>query len=469
MDSSISNTNNQSSTPDGSGAQDKDTARDLEIQTTPDGVLPTFPKIPSLEEIDDRISKRNLTEAFVLLAKTWCRLGEARGDIDTISASDVAALRSRSQHIPWQIGDLINLPARGRAFVFSDLEGSALIEKAFRKHEIIQRLEERNVDDPVYVISMGDAIDRSDRATKLMELLYELQGEPGVSSQIIALAGTHELDPSQHRARNLKGDQQKEIRFRDEIDENRSSYQQALDVKDEDFINAVHWYATYCANERLEDRLREAADSGNWGDGVDPIVTMRSAVYRLYLGCFQLAPKCIRTESGIFMPHAGPTNKGVFSYLNGLDPTICRPTVDECLAELAMASSNKELLDDLTWSCVNGSIDRFGPNMRGPVVDNRPTKNDQGVHFGVEGLKEFLNLIEARIMIRGHEHYCGKYFSGGDKAKLRGSSDHYSGIFSFGPSLTVHSNQGNSLSYLEIDLSRREGDKKMIKMHSVSA
>ena len=68
-------------------------------------------------------------------------------------------------------------------------------------------------------------------------------------------------------------------------------------------------------------------------------------------------------------------------------------------------------------------------------------------------------------MIRGHERCESKHFSGSDKAKLINFGDSSSGIFSFGQSLTVHSSQKDSLSFLEIDLAHRQGkDQKMIKM-----
>jgi len=176
-----------------------------------------------------------------------------------------------------------------------------------------------------------------------------------------------------------------------------------------------------------------------WEAGDPQLLNLRAreALNKAFNVLFRDAfPKVVVTSNGHYLTHAGITIQGPFHYLTDSE-NIPKPDPFDCIMKLALPDKSYEqkLIKELTWSDVWPSIDGISKTS-GREED--PDELLSGIGFGSKALDNFLDLINCKFMIRGHQ------------AKIpNGAKIFADGSWSCGNSATVSSNRGN---YLVVDL-----------------
>lgn len=332
-------------------------------------------------------STRNALSAMELCCSAYERLLGLRADLSNKPLAYWRQCLESNAERSWQIGDLVHIPkAPGSLFLLSDLEGhKEILEKVLKRHHIVDRIIKNDPNDQVYLVLMGDTIDRAgNRATEILEALYDLQINFGLQNNIYILSGNHELEPDViQRDPNQGG-------FFHEVCFHRDSYQNPLD----------YWAEL---SEASKERIQFVC---NWTKTYYPeyygCEELLVALWRLHNEVFRAAPKSIVTENGLFIAHAGITDKGPFASIASGEQTeqLAR---EAYLRWLSLASEDGATLQDLVWSDYTPYCDHITTNARGGIVNGEATPGP-GLAFGRESLKHFLSLVgEKTCMIRGHQ------------------------------------------------------------------
>lgn len=290
-----------------------------------------------------------------------------------------------------QHGDLVYLPCieGGKVFVVSDIEGDfSIVERIFRDHRILERLERRDPNDQVFFVSLGDAIDRAGgEGSRIVDFLMHLKWDRGFTDNIHYVAGNHELSPNAQLDPNFGG-------FAREVIHKRASFQTPIDSSSDVAQLALKWLHDY-----FPDDVRGTSDTG---------YKLRVALWRLYNQFFGACPKHILTGNGILLCHAGITDKGPFAWV--ADPANHpKPSFEQAVRWLAnaevegtnMAVDKRAQIADLrlastadaVWSDFNPTISGTAPN----------TVRKDGLFFGAEALERYLEIFHVKEMLRGHQ------------------------------------------------------------------
>jgi hypothetical protein len=341
----------------------------------------------ALEHVMSASRERSCLEALELTGTVHRWLVEGRIDLFRKPVEYWAQCLATNRERAWQIGDLVHLPkTQGSLFLFSDLEGhKPIVEEAFRKHRLVQRMIANNPNDQVYVVLMGDTIDRDgNQASEILEAMYDLQVHWGLSHNIYLLAGNHELDPDGIQRSAAQGGFFQEVCYHRESYQNKEAKQSVLGEGSKEMIDFMcEWVRSYYPDNY----------------GCDELLV---ALWRVYNQVFLNSPKSIVTDNGLFISHAGITDKGPFDVIREGDCTT-QPSIPECLRWLSLATYDPRTLEDVVWSDYTTDSAYTTLNKRGGLVDGKPTAGP-GLAFGCESLKRFLGLLgDKTCMIRGHQ------------------------------------------------------------------
>lgn len=331
--------------------------------------------------------QRTCLEALELCGITHNWLLEQRVDLFQKPKSFWEQTLASDSERPWQTGDLVHIPkVSGKLFLFSDLEGhKPILEAALKKHNIIERMIINNPDDQVYLALLGDTVDREgNQATEILEAMYDLKVHWGLWQNIYILSGNHELGPENIQRSPTQGG------FFQEVCQHRESYRRrdldwdALTEPSKKMVNFMcQWIQEFYPETY----------------GCDALLV---ALWRTYNQIFLNAPKSIITGNGLFIAHAGITDKGPFRVVRE-EESFRPPDLGECLQWLSLATNDSLTLDDLIWSDYSTESDFITTNKRGGVVDGR-IQPGPGLAFGEEALGRFLSAIgDKTCMIRGHQ------------------------------------------------------------------
>ena len=370
-----------------------------------------------LEEALGRSSSRSALEAFGLVGRMFHELDERRGG-NKVSLVDLDRAFVENRGKVWQSGSHLHIPrVNGSMFVVTDLEGhKPLIEAIFRRHDLLSRMLRGDPHDQVHLCVLGDTIDRHGwRATEILEFLYELKLEHGLWDNIHILSGNHELNPDKIQRKPNKGG------FYFEVVSQRSSYRELGDERGLLAKGLMAWRKEHF----------EADDEHH---------PLRVALWRAYNEAFKASPLTITTENGLYLTHAGITDKGAFEVLSQSVPNG-QPSCIEAFKCLADAWCDPEIIKDLSWSDFSTSDKYISFNERGrdPLGKVVP---GPGLAFGIESTREFLGFLDKRLVIRGHQPEPPK-----DVTQLG------SGTWSYGDAV-VTTNTGEGREYLEIGLQK---------------
>ncbi len=369
---------------------------------------------------------------------------------------------------PQQRGDLVYIPQirGGVAIIVSDIEGDAnLVHEICKRERIIERLSQNKVDEQVFFISLGDAIDRQGyRASDALEFLLNLKFEYGFRDNIHILAGNHELSPEIQLLPHHGG-------FFREVVDYRSSYSIPGEIPPELQEEAVAWFETLFLS-----KLPSTA------------APYRVALWREFNNLFSYSPKTVVTANGLVLCHGGPSDSGAFSFLR--EPNEWpRPTFEEAITWLTnipfdieryteeerehLAGMHHATVEDITWSDWRGHVIETEPNMSRRISADGELL-PLGIYYGPAALERYLSVLGARVMIRGHQ-----------KMPPDGATNHSPNVWSVGDSLlTINSNVPSSAwvkrdngacggiienkrSYLEVDLGKPIRGIEDIKIHEL--
>ena len=367
-----------------------------------------------LETVLARSSSRSTLDALKLVGQMFFELDEKRGSPGT-SLGDFEQGAFQEREKVWQAGSHIHIPrVAGSMFVITDLEGhKPLIEEIFRKHDLLSRMMRRDPNDHVHLCLLGDTIDREGfQASDVLELLYELKLVHGLWDNIHILSGNHELHERIQRSSKSGG-------FYLEVLAARESYRDLGDRRDPLGLGLVRWN-----NEQFGRELKYPP--------------LRAALWRAYNEAFKASPLTITTENGLFLSHAGITNKGLFATINTpvFSESPSRAEIFRCLAD---AWRDPEVVKDLTWSDFSTHQPGISTNFRG-MNSHGELVAGPGIAFGIESTRAFLGLVDKTLLIRGHQP-CAPH-----GAKKIGSV-----TWAVGDAV-VTTNTGQGHEYLEIGL-----------------
>jgi hypothetical protein len=298
-----------------------------------------------------------------------------------------------------QFGDVVYMPMMqgAKAYIISDWEGDVeLVEQLFKKERILERLSRNKNDEQVFVISLGDAIDRgNDRASEALEFLLDLKFNRGFGDNIQLLTGNHERCADVQLNSRCGG-------FFKEVVEHRSSYSVPGAVPPNLQSAAVEWFESTFIEE------------------FSPAATPhRLALWIEFNRLFSYSPKTIVTESGLVLCHGGPTNVGAFGFLRNPDEWP-RPTFEQGIRWLtnipfdteqlteeereALEILHEATIDDITWSDWKANAQNTEPNLsRRFDKDKQPLP--LGLYYNSNALEQYLSVLGARVMIRGHQKH----------------------------------------------------------------
>lgn len=332
-------------------------------------------------------STRNALSAMELCCSVYERLLGLRVDLSNKPLAYWRQCIESNADCAWQLGDLVHIPkVPGSLFLLSDLEGhKEIVEKVLKRHHIVERIIKNDPNDQVYLVLMGDTIDRAgNRATEIFEALYDLQINFGLHNNIYILSGNHEMEPDGIQRDPHQGG------FFHEVCLHRESYQNPQDYWEE-------------LSEASKERLQFVC---NWTKAYYPehygCEELLVALWRLHNEVFKASPKSIVTENGLFIAHAGITDKGPFASIAS-DEQSEQSLPEECLRWLSLASADIATLQDLVWSDYNPHCDYITTNARGGMVNGEVIPGP-GVAFGFQSLKRFLTIVgDKTCMIRGHQ------------------------------------------------------------------
>ena len=351
-------------------------------------------KSPSAVDIQILVSRvlhqsstRNALSAMDLCCSAYERLLGLRADLPNKPLAYWRQCLENNSERSWQIGDLVHIPkAPGSLFLLSDLEGhKEILEKVLKRHHIVERFMKNDPNDQVYLVLMGDTIDRAgNRATEILEALYDLQINFGLHNNIYILSGNHELGPDVIQRSPNQGGFFHEVCFHRESYQNAGEHWAELSEASKERIQFVcHWTKTFYPESY----------------GCEEFLV---ALWRLHNEVFRAAPKSIVTENGLFIAHAGITDKGPFASIASGEQTkqLAR---EEYLRWLSLASEDTATLQDLVWSDYTPDCDYITTNARGGIINGEAIPGP-GLAFGIESLKHFLSLVgDKTCMIRGHQ------------------------------------------------------------------
>lgn len=280
----------------------------------------------------------------------------------------------------WQCGSHIHIPrVNGRMFVVTDLEGhKEYLEAIFRKHDLLTRMLKDDPNDQVHLSVLGDTIDRNGRrASEILEFLYELKMAHGLWDKIHILSGNHELGPDRIQKSRKQGG------FYDEVVVDRKSYSQLGDPAALTRSDAIAW---------CKDHFPQ--------DGEFP--SLRVALWRTFNEAFEASPLTITTENGLFLSHAGITNRGPFEVI---EAALMGSDVSKAdgFKALARAWRDPSMVKDLTWSDFQMGDTGISLNYRGVNKEGQRIPGP-GLAFGIDAARSFLGLLGKRMHIRGHQY-----------------------------------------------------------------
>ena len=137
------------------------------------------------QEILDYCRTRSVSENAEKLLQAF-----AKNDVQFWSKDTVAQTNHRA--------DLVTLPAKGKAFFLTDLEGDVeSVKRLLEKENILERWRTNDPDDQVYLCVLGDSVDRSDRGQLLVNYLLELKYRENFQGKVWLLSGNHEVEFTQ--------------------------------------------------------------------------------------------------------------------------------------------------------------------------------------------------------------------------------------------------------------------------------
>jgi hypothetical protein len=401
----------------------------------------------SAKELVDRIRNRSFAESAHSLRRAFQHLTECR----TEPSVDGKAT---------QVGDLALLPAKGRVFMFSDLEGNIEdVVSALDEHKILERMRANNPDDQVFLCILGDSIDRSRNSSVLMEFLLELKSAPEFTRNTVILPGNHELYMHAQSRSDTPDDPRNRLGLRDEVLIGRESYQ-SIDLADED-TRAV---ASLCHEPRFKDYrpFQEPPTTE-----LNRAHEARVGMWLLFNDIFQVLPKMILSGNGLCAAHAGFPARRPFSYPLEAAKSLTNEEKHEVLIAMTSFTDTSpersschpfnRTLDDISWSDIDPTLDDVqgaplvGNNKRG--VGGAP---GPGVAWGYRALERFSEISGATLFIRGHQPEAPSH---PDVIRLR------VGAWKYKTCLTINSSQSNPC-FASLDLSIQNPCPDDVKLHA---
>jgi hypothetical protein len=333
-----------------------------------------------LEAVLARSSTRSTLDALKLVGPMFFELDARRGSSE-ISLAHFEQGSFQDRRKVWQAGSHVHIPrVAGSMFVITDLEGhKPLVESIFRKHDLLSRMMRRDPNDHVHLCVLGDTIDRDGwQASEILEFLYELKLEHGLWDNIHILSGNHELNERIQKGSRDGG-------FYLEVLATRESYRDLGDRRDPLGRGLVKW-----SNEQFDRELTYPP--------------LRAALWRVFNEAFKASPLTVTTENGLCLSHAGITNKGLFASINagGVSQSHSRA---EMFTSLANAWRDPEAVKDLTWSDFSTRQPGISANFRG-MNSSGELVAGPGIAFGIESTRAFLDRIDKKLLIRGHQPYA---------------------------------------------------------------
>jgi len=313
-------------------------------------------------------------------------------------------------------------------FLVTDLEGHMEhLEEIFRKHDLLERMVNGDSQGKVHLAVLGDTVDRGGRrASEILEFLFELKLAHGLWDRIHILSGNHELEPDSIQKRPKHGG------FYDEVVVHRESYRQLGDPRALTLHEAIDWCREHFPQ-----------------DGEFP--SLRVALWRAFNEAFQSSPLTITTENGLYISHAGITNKGPFELVDGnlIGSAVSRA---EAYSALGRAWQDEAMVRDLLWSDFSLGDTRISLNSRGEDRWGNSIPGP-GVAFGIDAARSFLALLGARMHIRGHQ-------------KAPPDAEMKLGVGTWAVDDTVvTTNTGNAREYLEVGLQKDISGARDITVH----
>jgi hypothetical protein len=187
------------------------------------------------------------------------------------------------------------------------------------------------------------------------------------------------------------------------------------------FNEVINYRSSYASPGRRDFGLEQ--EVGRWfNDTFDielpaDLAPYRVALWREFNDLFGVCPKTIITENGLVLCHAGLTDSGPFQYLSkpeewkkpsfaegvrwlsntGYGPNAFTPEEEEAFSVL-----RRVLVEDVTWSDWQPEVSTTQPNIT-RQHDEAGNPIPLGRYFGPEALSEYLEILGAKLMIRGHQ------------------------------------------------------------------
>ena len=332
---------------------------------------------------DVPVGERNLTTALNLLIAAGRSLNSEIIDPAEVSIETLLADR---RHELWRWGKgLVHLPDSGIAYITSDLEGRySRLKEYFSKTEFLERVAQG---EDLYFCILGDLVDRGPEQVALIEYLTDLKRDPLIGPRLIVLVGTHEWDSNQNWKLTGHGGF-----FHHVID--HPAYKRCS-LRDPLLQEVVECYLQGIEHADL---ARAAEDRGIWkhaiaeGDEFYGGYLARRVLYHMYHSLFEELPRCIITESGLFMSHGGIPVHHAF---RESEPRT-RADYLSVLGEADAVTTR-----DLVWSVYSPEVIGLAQNPRGTYTAD-PLDGPAGVAFGPDALQTFLQRIGCSYFIHGH-------------------------------------------------------------------
>lgn len=286
--------------------------------------------------------------------------------------------------------DLVTLPAKGKAYFLTDLEGNVeSVRRLLEKENILERWRANDPDDQVYLCILGDSVDRSDSGQLLINYLLELKYRENFQDKVWILAGNHEVE-FQQQTKNRYG-------FCYELLARRKN---ELPVPRSDWDEWLQTVSALCPPSFKHPYFVEHC-------GGEDCVTIKGGMWALYFELFYRLPKMIRAENGAFAVHAGPP----FEKIARLPTALSNGEQKELLGRTEFLADRGKPIEqpldnrDMVWNDFHPEWeDKNDPDA---VLSNSNEDRGVGRIYTSKAFENFAKEFGVSMMIRGHQSEVG--------------------------------------------------------------